>query len=69
MGLEKAQQTAKAVGAKVLAPPFTADEKAKGLTDFNDLHQSRNDKGLAMIKERVEREVRQMEPERGEVGR
>lgn len=68
VGLEKAHQAAKAVGAKVLAPTFTADEKAKGLTDFNDLHQARGDKGLGMIRERVVREVRRMEPERGEVG-
>jgi putative DNA primase/helicase len=69
VGLEKARQAAKAVGAKVLAPPFTAEEKAKGLTDFNDLHQSRGDKGLALIKERVEREVKRVEQVRGEVGR
>ncbi len=69
VGLEKAHQAAKAAGAKVLSPPFTVDEKAKGLTDFNDLHQARGDKGLALIKERVEREIRRMEPERGQMGR
>lgn len=57
------------MGAKVLAPTFTSEEKAKGLTDFNDLHRARGDKGLAMIKERVEREIRRMEQRLGEVGR
>lgn len=69
VGLEKAHQAAKAVGAKVLSPAFTAEDKAKGLTDFNDLHQARGDKGLAMIKERVEGEVRKVELERREMGR
>lgn len=47
VGLEKARATAQAVNAKVIAPTFTSDEAARGLTDFNDLHQSR---GLDAVK-------------------
>lgn len=41
VGLGKAYETARAVGVRVVFPQFTEDEKAKGLTDFNDLAQSR----------------------------
>ena len=41
VGLQKAYETARAVGGKVVFPQFTEEEKAKGLTDFNDLAQSR----------------------------
>ena len=41
VGLEKAYETARAVGARVIFPQFTDEEKAQGLTDFNDLAQSR----------------------------
>ncbi|MGL4208739.1 MAG: DUF5710 domain-containing protein [Candidatus Adiutrix sp.] len=47
IGLEKAQEAALAVGGKVIAPEFTMNEKAQGLSDFNDLHQSR---GLDSLK-------------------
>ena len=69
VGLEKAELAARAVGGRAVAPDFSDEEKAQGLTDFNDLHQARGDKGLAMIRERVGREVRKLEPGRGEVGR
>jgi phage/plasmid primase-like uncharacterized protein len=42
-----AQIAAQGVGGKVEAPIFTDEERAKGLTDFNDLHQSR---GLDEVK-------------------
>lgn len=41
VGLEKAYETARAVGAEVIFPQFTDEEKARSLTDFNDLAQSR----------------------------
>lgn len=41
VGLEKAQAAAEAVGGRVVIPEFTDEEKARGLTDFNDLAQSR----------------------------
>jgi len=41
IGVEKAELAAKAVGGKVVIPTFSDEEKAKGLTDFNDLHKSR----------------------------
>jgi phage/plasmid primase-like uncharacterized protein len=40
-GVALAQDAAKAVGGKVVAPIFNEEERARGLTDFNDLHQSR----------------------------
>ena len=49
-GVELAQDAAKAVGGKVVAPIFTDEERAKGLTDFNDLHQSR---GLDEVKRQI----------------
>lgn len=49
-GVELAQRAAQEVGGKVVAPIFTDEERAKGLTDFNDLHQSR---GLDEVKRQV----------------
>lgn len=48
--VELAQKAAQAVGGKVVAPIFTDEERARGLTDFNDLHQSR---GLGEVKMQV----------------
>lgn len=48
VGLEKAQEAAQAVGGEVIAPEFTKEEKAKGLTDFNDLHRAR---GLGAVRD------------------
>lgn len=50
VGLEKAKATAQAVNAKVIAPTFTREETARGLTDFNDLHQAR---GLDAVKKQL----------------
>ena len=41
VGVEKAHDAAQAVGGRVLIPEFTEEEKARSLTDFNDLAQSR----------------------------
>ena len=49
-GVELAQRAVQEVGGKVVAPIFTDEERAKGLTDFNDLHQSR---GLDEVKQQV----------------
>ena len=49
-GPELAQKAAQAVGGKVVAPIFNEEERARGLTDFNDLHQSR---GLGEVKMQV----------------
>ena len=40
-GLVMAQQAALNTGGKVIIPDFTPAERAAGLTDFNDVHQSR----------------------------
>jgi len=47
VGVEKAEEAALAVGGKVIVPVFSKEEKAKGLTDFNDLHQSRGRDAVA----------------------
>jgi antirestriction protein ArdC/phage/plasmid primase-like uncharacterized protein len=49
-GVVMAQDAAKAVGGKVLAPLFNEEEQARGLTDFNDLHVSR---GLEEVKRQI----------------
>ena len=50
IGVEKAQQAAKAVGGTVKIPIFNQEEKNKGLTDFNDLHRSR---GLDAVRKQL----------------
>ena len=55
VGLEKAYEAVRTVGARVVFPQFTDDEKAKGLTDFNDLAQSR---GLNEVARQVNTRLR-----------
>ncbi len=50
VGLEAAQNAAKAVNGKLAVPQFTDDEKAQKLTDFNDLHKSQ---GLEAVRRQV----------------
>lgn len=40
-GLEKAKEAAHAIDGYVIIPPLNTKEKAKGLTDWNDLAQER----------------------------
>lgn len=49
-GLLMATAAAEQVGGQVLYPAFTDEEKARGLTDFNDLHQSR---GLDALRNQI----------------
>jgi antirestriction protein ArdC/phage/plasmid primase-like uncharacterized protein len=49
-GVILAQDAAKAVSGKVVAPVFNEEERIRGLTDFNDLHASR---GLDEVKRQV----------------
>jgi phage/plasmid primase-like uncharacterized protein/antirestriction protein ArdC len=49
VGLEKAELAAKAVGGRVVIPEFTEAEKARGLTDFNDLAKSRGLEAVTKI--------------------
>lgn len=49
-GVAMAQDAAQAVGGKVVAPIFNEVERARGLTDFNDLHQSR---GIEEVRRQV----------------
>lgn len=50
VGVEKAKEAAQAVGGIAVIPEFSREEKARGLTDFNDLHRSR---GLSAVREQV----------------
>lgn len=47
VGILKAQEAAQAIGAQVLVPPLLASEKAKGLTDWNDLQKERGTAAVA----------------------
>ncbi|EBC1131360.1 hypothetical protein CS733_22650 [Salmonella enterica] len=49
-GKEAAEKAARLTGGIAVLPSLTPDEKAQGLTDFNDLHQSR---GLAALTEEL----------------
>ena len=41
VGLEKARRVAKAIGGEVIVPEFNDQQKKQGLTDFNDLANSK----------------------------
>lgn len=47
IGIKRAQEAAKKVGGKVIIPTLNKKEVEQGLTDFNDLHQSRGLKEVA----------------------
>ena len=66
VGVEKAKEAAAAVGGKVIVPAFTDEEKAKGLTDFNDLHKSRGVKAVIEQVGKGIREARQSAPAQAE---
>ncbi|ELZ3842902.1 hypothetical protein UM225_004617 [Salmonella enterica] len=50
-GMAKAEEAATIANGVFTVPAFTAEEKERGLTDFNDLHQSR---GLDAVRYQVE---------------
>ena len=62
VGVEKAEKAAKSVGGRVIVPTFTKEETARGLTDFNDLHQSR---GLETVRKQLGIREKSKEFERG----
>ncbi|KZB63143.1 hypothetical protein AUP42_01755 [Thalassospira lucentensis] len=49
-GIKGAERASELTGAKILRPDLSDDEKAKGLTDFNDIHRER---GLEALKRLV----------------
>jgi len=53
-GQLKAEEAAKLTGGVFRVPEFNEEEKKSGLTDFNDLHQSR---GLEAVRNQVENAV------------
>lgn len=63
IGVEKAKEAANLVGGKVVKPAFSKEDKARGMTDFNDLHKG---KGLGAVKKSVDdqRKKQQAEVER-----
>ena len=65
VGVDKAKEAAAAVRGQFIVPAFNPEEKAKGLTDFNDLHQSQ---GLQAVREQVEKGIGLGRRERGENG-
>ncbi|MCA7248604.1 DUF5710 domain-containing protein [Escherichia coli] len=50
-GMAKAEEAATIANGVFTVPAFTAEEKERGLTDFNDLHQSRR---LDAVRDQVE---------------
>lgn len=46
VGMVKAEEAAKAVGAVLVAPRFTAEEMARNLTDFDDLGKARGNQAV-----------------------
>lgn len=48
-GLVRARQAAKAVDGRVIRPPLSSAEIAKGCNDYNDIRQARGSKALADI--------------------
>ncbi|MFP8142712.1 LPD7 domain-containing protein [Escherichia coli] len=50
-GMAKAEEAATIANGVFTVPAFTAEEKERGLTDFNDLHQSR---GIDAVRDQVE---------------
>lgn len=55
VGLTKAREAAQAVGGRTIEPPLTKAERAKGLTDFNDLAASRGKEAFrALVRGLVE---------------
>lgn len=53
VGMKKAKAAARAVGGRGAALVFNEEEKAKGLTAFNDLHKTR---GIGEVKRQMSRE-------------
>lgn len=49
-GIKGAERASALTGAKILRPDLSDEEKAKGLTDFNDIHRER---GLEALKRLV----------------
>ena len=46
-GLSKAMEAAHAVGGASALPPFTAEERSKGMTDYNDFARARGKEAVA----------------------
>ena len=58
IGVIKAKEAATEVGCKFVTANFSPDEQKKGLTDFNDLHQTR---GLDAVKKSIMAKVNERE--------
>ncbi|MGK2742269.1 toprim domain-containing protein, partial [Tepidicaulis sp. LMO-SS28] len=60
-GLTRAREAAEAVKAELIVPSLSQDEKAKGLTDFNDLAQAR---GMEAMKANLALLIKEPAPEK-----
>ncbi|WP_417814426.1 zincin-like metallopeptidase domain-containing protein [Thalassospira alkalitolerans] len=58
-GIKGAERASELTGAKILRPNLSEGEKAKGLTDFNDIHRER---GLEALKRLVTEQLRLTKP-------
>jgi len=65
VGMVKAEEAAKAVGGSFIAPIFSSAEKAKGLTDFDDLGKARGSQSVSQAINSALAHIRAQEPERG----
>lgn len=58
-GIKGAERASELIGAKILRPDLSDEEKAKGLTDFNDIHRER---GLEALKHFVTEQLGMTKP-------
>lgn len=58
-GIKGAERASELTGAKILRPDLNEDEKAKGLTDFNDIHRER---GIEALKRFVTEQLGMTKP-------
>jgi phage/plasmid primase-like uncharacterized protein len=63
VGVEKAQQAAKAVGAKVIIPQFTDESKKLGYTDFNDLAKCKM--GKSRVQNQLKSQIQYLSKNKG----
>lgn len=56
VGMNKGNDAAKAVNGVLVAPKFDDEQKAKGLTDWNDL---KNDQGLKAVADQIRQQLKQ----------
>jgi len=66
IGIKKATEAAQAVGGAMVAPHFNDAQKAKGLTDWNDLA---NDQGIEAVTKQIRQQMKQQKQVAKDKGR